>query len=236
MSAINFPKHLKTTDNLNGSQYVRPNLRARAENGDSAMQALRNAHDSYRTFCENLVDAFQKPDPTMTEAAHFIQMREMAFKKVKSAADKNDQARERAAAEIKFCRSAMRSQLEMVENHRAAEIRNYLRTLPQAERSDILAQAVENKDAATIAAVVEAPAYLSGETQERVSLLRSRYETQHNPELAERIADLEQALAINTAAGQDLPEFVDSLLPFAKYEPLKKEQEAAQARRAAISD
>ncbi len=236
MSAINFPKHLKITDNLNGSQYVRPNLKARVENGDSAMQSLRNAHDGYRTFCENLVDAFQKPDPTMTEAAHFIQMREMAFKKVKSAAEANERAKEKATAEIKACRAAMRSTLEMVENHRAPEIRGYLRGLSQAERSDILAEAVKRKDAATIAAVVDAPAYLSGETDERTALLRSKYETEHNPELAERIADLEQALAINTAAGQDLPEFVDSLLPFAKYEPLKKEQEAAQARRAAISD
>lgn len=235
MSAINFPKHLKTTDNLNGSQYVRSNLKARAENGDGAMQSLRNAHDGYRTFCENLVEAFQNPDPTMTEAAHFIQMREMAFKKVKSAAEANERAKEKASAEIKACRAAMRSTLEMVENHRAPEIRAYLRSLPQDERSDILAQAVENKDAATIAAVVDAQAYLSGETETRTALLRSQYETQHNPELAERIADLEQALAINTAAGEDLPEFVDSLLPFAKYEPLKKEQEAAQARRAAIS-
>lgn len=153
---------------------------------------------------------------------------------MKSAADANERAKEKASAEIKACRAAMRSSLEMVENHRAPEIRSYLRALPQAERSDILAETVKNKDAAAIAAVVDAPAYLSGETQERTDILRNRYETQHNPELAERIADLEEALAINTAVGKDLPEFVDSLLPFAKYEPLKKEQEATQARRAAI--
>ncbi len=235
MSAIHFPKHLKTTDNLNGSQYARPNLKARAEGGDSTMQSLRRAHDGYRTFCENLVDAFQNPDPTMTEAAHFIQMREMAFAKVKSAAQANERAKEMAVAEISACKAVMRSTLAMVENGRAEEIRGYLRSLPQGERSDILAEAVANKDAATIAAVVDAPAYLSGETEKRTALLRSNYETQHNPELAERIADLEQALAINSAAGEDLPEFVDSLLPFAKYEPLKKEQEAAKARRDAIN-
>lgn len=235
MSAIHFPRHLKITDNLNGSQYARQNLKARADSGDGAMQSLRNAHDGYRKFCENLVDAFQQPDPTINESAHFVQMREMAFKKVKSAADANERAKELAAAEIKACRAAMRSSLEMVENHRAPEIRTYLRALPQDERSEILAEAVKNKDAATIAAVVDAPAYLSGETQVRTELLRSKYQTQHNPELAERIADLEQALEINTAAGKDLPEFVDSLLPFAKYETLKKEQDEAKARRDAIS-
>lgn len=235
MTAAHWPKSYKTTDNLNGSWYKDTHLGKRSQNGDAVIRQLASVHDQYRTFCDNFVDAFQNPDPTDTDAGHFIKMREMAFKKVESACDANNRAIEVAEAEIRACQAAMRSTLEMVENYRAAEIRGYLRELPKVERADVLAVAIKNKDAATIAAVVDAPGYLSGHTEEQRTLYRTRYEREHNPQLAARMDDLNQALAINKAAKMDLPEFVDSIVPFKKYTKLKKEQEAAKARRDAIS-
>lgn len=231
-----FPQNLKTTDNLVGKQYVRPNLKARIERGDGVVQSLANAHDAYRTLCEKIVEAVKKPDPSSTEDGHFLEMRELAYKRATAAAKKNDAAMERAKAEIAASKNALRSQLGLVEDSRAAEIRGYLRTLGQEERSQILNNAIDGGDAATIAAVIHAPAYLSGETAERGARFKERYEKQHGGDLAERTADLEQALSINKGAGEDSIAFLASLFPAAKYDAIVAKQAAAREMRASLDD
>lgn len=230
------PPYLKSTDNLNGKQYVRNNLAKRLEEGDSVMHTLARAHENYRGFCERIVEAVKSPDPSSTEDGHFLEMRALAYKKGIDAAKSNEAAKERAKAEIQACQSALQSQLSLVESHRAAEIRGHLRSLSEEDRASILGEALESGDAQTIAAVTQAPAYLSGETAERGALWKSRYEEKHGGDLAARMADLEQALAINTAAGKDIIGFLEGLFPKNKYDEIQKRQAAARALRESLGN
>jgi len=67
------------------------------------------------------------------------------------------------------------SRANLVMTEHAAEIRNVFRALDAAAKSQFLSDAIRTRDAATVAAIVEAPAVLSGISEERVSQYREIY-------------------------------------------------------------
>lgn len=224
------------SDNLVGRQYLRPELAARIGAGDSTMQNLAKAHEKYRSFYERMRAAVEQKDPAMTEEGHFLEMRALAFKTVQKAAATKDQANEAALAEIEATKAVLRSNLGLVEDNRAAEIRGHLRSLSDEKRNSILAAATSSGDAKTVAAVVSAPSYLSGVSDDRRASLKASFERQHGGDLPARIRDLEKAVSINDKTADDALMFLDRLLPNEKYEKIQKKRAAAQAVRAELDD
>jgi len=167
----------------------------------------------------------------MTPDAHFMAIRKLGQQSLERAAKASDDARERAEAEISALRSAMQTQLGLVENHRASEVRSHLRSLSDVERSKVLQAAVADADAQTIAAVVEAPAYLSGLTNEQAKAIRGQYEGKHASDKLGRIAVLEKAVAINRETAMQALKFNSELLPSERAAEIEAKQKAARAMR-----
>lgn len=224
-----FSGDLTGSDYLAGKQYLRPEFAQRIEGGDTIMQSLANAHENYRGFYERMTAAVKQRDPELTEDGHFLQMRDLAFKTATRAGAANDRANESALVEIEVARSALQTQLGLTEDHRASEIRTYFRSLSDQARTKLLQGAVESGDAKTVAAITEAPNYLTGLSGETVAGFKAQYERKHGGDLPARIRDLEQAIAINKQTAKDALAFLDRLLPNAKFQDIQKRQAAAKA-------
>jgi hypothetical protein len=67
------------------------------------------------------------------------------------------------------------SRANLVPTEHAAEIRSVFRALDAAAKSQFLSDAIRTRDAATVAAIVAAPAVLTGISAERVSQYREMY-------------------------------------------------------------
>ena len=76
----------------------------------------------------------------------------------------------------------------------ATEIRAHLAGLPSAQRQKLLEAAVRDGDETTASAVLAAPAYLSGLSQEMHNLLREAWHRRSRPEVADRHDLLRRAL------------------------------------------
>lgn len=221
-------KHIMASDNLAANQYLRPEFAALIEKGDGTMTKLGSAHEQFRRAHQLMRDAYSKRDPAKTQEAHFMHVRDLGMKSIKSAAKRADEAEAAAIAEITTTRTAMRSQLGLVEDHRAGEIRSMLRSMKQSERDAILQEAIATGDAKTIAAVVEAPAYLSGVKADRIKSLRGQYEAQHGGDYPARIAALEKAVAINRSTAEDALKFHGKLFPADRVAEIEAKQAASR--------
>lgn len=80
-------------------------------------------------------------------------------------------------------------------NRHANEIRAYLRSLNEGDRTAFLQQAVTNKDIETVSAIIDSPAYLSGLDKETTQFYREQFtksafsEEQEMMDHLEKLAD-----------------------------------------------
>ena len=219
------------SDNLVARQYLRPELAKRIEGGDSTVSQLADAHENYRNFYHSMTAAMKQKDPTVTDDGHFLEMRDLALKTVQKAADVNAKALASATQEVEFTRTALKQKLGLTEDHRASEIRGYLRSLDEQERASVAQAAVSAGDSKTIAAIVDSPAYLSGFSAKALAGLKAQYESQHGGDLPARIRDLELAISINSKTSDDALAFLDRLLPHERFKAIEKNREVAKAMR-----
>lgn len=225
------PQPVPMGDMLAGDQYARPEWQERIEQGDTTLARLSTAHRRYREAAMGLRDAFENADPELTPDAHFMAVKRLGDQTLTAAATASDTAREAAEGELSALRSSLQSQLGLVETHRAGEIRALLRSLPDAKRSELLQAAVAGGDAQTIAAVVEAPGYLSGMNVDQVQALRGQYEAKHGGDIPARIGVLEQAIEINRKAATEALHFHAALLPGERAREIEAKQKASRAMR-----
>lgn len=229
------PAPVTAGDMLAGDQYARPEWRTRIEQGDTTLSRLAVAHKGYRDLHNSLRDAFDNPDPELTPDAHFMTVKRLGDQSLSAAARASDAAREAAEGEVKALRSSLQSQLGLVETHRAGEIRTLLRSLPDGRRSELLQAAIVEGDAQTIAAVVEAPGYLSGLSKDQVQALRGQYEVKHGGDIPARIRVLEQAIAINRQTATEAMAFHGALLPSERAREIEAKQKASRTIREKLS-
>lgn len=229
------PAPVVAGDHLGADHYLRPDWAARMEGGDGAMQSLAAAHRNYREGHQNLRQAYDSRDPTVTPEAHFLQTRQLGERWLNDAAKASDRARERAEGEIKAERLQIEIDLGLVETHRASEIRQMLRAASPDERGKLLQDAVATKDPETIAAVTSGPAFLTGLTPEQVTALRRQYEATYAHERLARIDALTKAVEINRATTIEALQFYSALLPDHKAQEITGRQKAAQELRARMS-
>lgn len=229
------PAPVTAGEHLGADHYLRPDWAARMEAGDGVMQSLAAAHRNYREGHQNLRQAYESRDPTVTPEAHFLQTRQLGERWLSDAAKASDRSRERAEMEIKAERAQIESDLGLVENHRAAEIRQLLRGMNPDERGKLLQEAVAARDPETIAAVTSGPAFLSGLTSEQVKALRRQYEATYAGERLARIDALTKAVEINRATALEALRFYAALLPDHKAQEITGRQKAAQELRSRMS-
>ena len=106
-----------------------------------------------------------------------------------------------------------------------------LRGATDKDRSAILQAAVTAMDGETVAAVIEAPAYLSGLTAEQAQALRTQYERTHGGDLPARADALDRAIAVNRKAALQALQFQGALLPAERAREIEARQQAARAMR-----
>jgi hypothetical protein len=224
-------KPIPVGDELAGDQYARKEWQARIEEGDGVLGRLAAAHGQYRDYHRDLQEAFKRRDPEQTDDAHFMAIKRLGEQTLTRAAKANDDTRERAENELQAIRGALKAQLNLSETHRAGEIRTMLRGLPDSDRSAIIQEAIASKDGQTIAAIVEAPAYLSGLKPDQAAAIRTQYERAHGGDLPARAETLERAIEINRKTATQALHFQMALLPHERAREIEAKQKAAKAMR-----
>ncbi|WP_323042035.1 hypothetical protein [Gemmobacter sp.] len=165
---------------------------------DTAYQGIRKVHDARAAAAQ---------DPTMTEQAQLVRTQDMADRMFKQAAGALDKAHANLKANI----ALMETQLSAPVSTEAAgtygkEIRAHVRGLADRQGASTLdkrpgqtalgfvRQAIEGGDHMTAAAVLGAPAYLSGITPDMQRTLTRMYREKHSPVEAKRLRAMQAAL------------------------------------------
>lgn len=218
-------------DELAGDQFARKEWQQRIEEGDGVLGSLANAHRQFYQYHREIQEAFELRDPEQTPDAHFMAIKRLGEQTLTRASIASDQARERAEGVLGEIQSALNHQLGLSETHRAGEIRTMLRGLPDSDRMAIIQQAIADKDGQTIAAIVEAPAYLSGLKADQAKAIRTQYERAHGGDLPARAEALTKAIDINRKTAMQALQFQSALLPAERAREIEAKQAAARRMR-----
>lgn len=229
------PKPIMAGGHLAGDQFARPEWQQRITRGDGTLARLGAAHAAFYQGHKNLRAVAETPDPEMTPDGHFLKTKRLGDTWLKSAGKQAEDAMSYARAEIEAERRALVADLGLIESHRAGEIRALVRSLDDQERQKILSDAVAAKDAQTIAAITEAPAYLSGMTQEQAQLWGRQYETRHGADRVSRIDTLRKALDVIDRTMTEAVVFHDRLHPHDRLAEIERKQSAAREMQARLS-
>jgi hypothetical protein len=155
--------------------FVAPTERVLAE-AYEGIARVHNAREAART------------DPTLTEAAQIIKTDEMAqkvFAKVARAFDAERMNLEKGIAHIEKELSAPVT--AKAAHPIAAEVRNYVRSLPVEKRVSFVQAAINSGDETTATAILGGPSYLSGIDANMEAVLVRLYREKMTPDAAARL-------------------------------------------------
>jgi hypothetical protein len=199
------------TDHLNGDLYLHPDIAA--FKNDPVIANLASAHKGYREGFGNVVAAMKVRDPSVTEAKQFLDVAKRAQTWLASAADRGTSASTAAKHEIERIDRTIVETLGIVEGTYSAELRAHFKSLKPNDRVPAAMAAIKAKDATTLAAILAAPAALSGITVEQQKVIRDEYERIHAGDLLKRRRAIEKALAVNLRTFDDALSEIDRLFP-----------------------
>ena len=132
---------------------------------------------------ESLEKVAQHPDPTETEARHAQRVAEAAKKLLKRA----DKIAEHLTVDIQEATQTLSDALTekagLRENAYASEIRAAMRGMGKRERAQVLQQAVEDGDGATVAALTSAPTVVTGLDATYAERMADAFTRKHAPEV-----------------------------------------------------
>lgn len=143
-------------------------------------------------------------DPTKTDASHLKSIHD-ASKKLAGAAAKSRAEADRILSEAGYAiGQKLREETKLTDGPRGPEIRSALRAMSQADRNSLLLSAMKSNDSETLAAMLDAPAYLAGIHREHQATMRATYEEQVAPHLVREMDALldthQSAVAMTRAA------------------------------------
>ncbi len=110
----------------------------------------------------------------------------------------------------------------------AAETRALLRELKHEERRKFLVAAVQNNDTVALAAVLTAPAYLSGIDQMAADHFREIYHRQNNAQVLDRIEHIKGAVQLLNNAGSIFGSECGKMIHPPGLQKARKLEQAAQ--------
>lgn len=165
---------------------------------DTAYQGVRKVHDARAAAAQ---------DPTLTEAAQMMRTQDMSDKVFKSAAGALDKAHGNLTRAI----ATLEDQLSAPVSTEAAgtygkEIRAHVKALADRQGTSTLDKrpgqtplgfleaAINSGDHMSVAAVLGAPAYLSGITRETQQSLTRMYREKYSPAEAKRLRAMQAAV------------------------------------------
>lgn len=205
--------------------------RAEAANPQGWASELVNGGRKAAALLESLETVAAKRNPTETPQAHAVRVHKAAQKvlgQVEELAAKADDTRTAAARSIS---EQIQARTKLTDGRRGAEIRTLFRQLPAQDRQKLMEAAMQNGDDETLAALFDAPHYLSGMDADYQSRMKHHYEMQVAPDLHEQleaVLDADNSMSVlrrvvREAATEALnPSYVDSIL--------KEQAEAEQAQ------
>lgn len=128
-------------------------------------------------------------NPTLNEAARILVVAEYASKQQDTIARKFDSALANLTKAIKETESLLFEPLKQsaASGTISGEIRAYVKALSSEKRQDFLSKARENGDFQSLAAVLGAPSYLSGMSEQEKIYHTRRYHEHNNPGVAKRL-------------------------------------------------
>lgn len=166
---------------------------------DPMVSRMRNYHSQLHTGFKAIREALLVKDPQLTPEAHLLAVQRKGRAWLNEMMDRSDAVQQAASAEVKALDSAIRAKVGTPTQH-AAEIRAYLRGLDPETRHGALEEAAKAGDAATMAAMLDAPGYLSGLNPKQQDAFRQLYLEVHAKELLDRRSAVELAKEVNAKA------------------------------------
>ncbi|MGY6551812.1 MAG: hypothetical protein ACXIT4_07935 [Erythrobacter sp.] len=129
-----------------------------------------------------------RADPTLTEAAAVLKIADYADKAFVGIAQRFDAATANLKTIVASIESNLTAPVESrASNTLSAEIRAYCKSLPDGERMSFVVKAIKDNDTRSATAVLGAPAYLSGLTNDMQAVLTRQFHETHEPLKAKRL-------------------------------------------------
>ena len=191
-------------------------------------QRVRKVQATARALGEEMATMLENPDPFKTEAQNAKDMQAALDKRNKSLDNELKLAKQAAKAEREMFQKEIAALIPENESGRAAEIRSYFRGLKESERHSQLNIAIQNGDSETVAALTNAPSYLSGLDDNHKATARQRYAEQHAPESTQALAAVEKAETLAKQAWADATDYGVESLPDVLLTASKQETERSE--------
>lgn len=160
---------------------------------EQAVEAFRTAYEGAGKVYD--ARAAAASDPTLTEAAQLIRTQEMADKVFQRAAAAFDKVSANLQSGIDLIERELTTPLDTKAAGRFGhEIRQHVNALPADKRMGFVSAAINKGDAETAAAVLMAPAFLSGINEQMQATFLRMWHEKNNPLLAKRQRAMKAAL------------------------------------------
>lgn len=199
-------------DNIQVDTRVTPalhpqNVHALEAYDEETSACLSPAYDAFETAYSGLITVHQareaaSQDPTLNEAAVAIKTQEVAdrvLERVTRAIDGTSATLRRSIDNIE---KELTRPIEAQASHQISmEIRMHVSKLSLGERSQFVMRAINGGDHRSATAVLGAPGYLSGLTDEMQAVLTRAYHEKHNKGAAKRVAAMKQAVELLDTRG-----------------------------------
>lgn len=213
------------------------NVKALDGYDDSTAPYVAPTFEAFRTAYEGVLSVWAAKEaaaknPTWNEAQQLIHTDDFAAKQMTRMTTKFDAVRANLITSINALEQQLTRPLEQAGSTSiAAEIRAHVKGLSTEKRHKLLDDAVESGDVVTLTAVLAAPGYLSGISEETRQLRTQQYHEMKCPEAAKRLKVMKGALKmVEDRAARiflELPKAVGA--PPDKVNALRKAKSAAEA-------
>lgn len=200
---------------------------------DAALNALGAAQAEMARAFNGSLEIRKTRDPSTPQAAHLESLALQYQGAVDRVSKQATRAQEQAQKRLQSIESQFRESVGWRETH-AAELRSVIRSMSDGERSEFIGAAIEGKDGDAgdaLAAVLGAPAALSGLKPEQARAYRSRAMMKHRPDLLKLEKTIGQASAHVRKAFSDMLMATDVVTAKNLRDQYRKEAEAAKAAR-----
>jgi hypothetical protein len=169
---------------------------------DSTLKGVEIGFTRLHSTMESIYKAQAKnaANPLATDLANAKSTADYTGKVSVPALKTAQQSIDRAMATVTSLQTENNAPLNRAGAH-AAETRTLLRELKHSERKNFLSKAVKNGDTDALAAVLTAPAYLSGIDEMAADHFRQQYHQNNNAQVLERIEHIKSAVELLNNAG-----------------------------------
>ena len=221
------PEQVSRPDSLRGGEKWHAKFQQNHPD-DGYFQATATDHQRLTQTVDTLLGIQAQRDPRKTAAQHQESVNQHAEGAARKLEERFPEVVKRHYGEISAAKNQLREDLGIKrESAHAKEIRDRLMGMSDSARSNAIQQAVERGDAQVMAALANAPSFLSGMEDAQRDALVEQYQTKHAPQAVKRIRDMLASAERLEDAYAQAPEFLRSLVDRSHEPGMQKAQTAA---------